>query len=104
MQVQALEWAEHGIRVNAVAPGVVPVERTADALAAARADFMPHIPLGRYGEPADIARLTAYLCAPAAGWVTGQSFVADGGTLARLDLPRRPRPPAPPAPEPVDPS
>jgi glucose 1-dehydrogenase len=103
MQVQALEWAGHGIRVNAVAPGVVPVERTAEALAAARSDFMPHIPLGRYGEPADIARLAAYLCAPAAGWVTGQSFVADGGTLARLDLPRRPRPPAPPAPEPVDP-
>jgi glucose 1-dehydrogenase len=103
MQVQALEWAEHGIRVNAVAPGVVPVERTAEALAAARESFMPHIPLGRYGDPGDIARLTAYLASEAAGWVTGQSFVADGGTLARLDLPRRPRPPVPPAPEPVDP-
>ncbi|MFA9459560.1 SDR family NAD(P)-dependent oxidoreductase [Thiohalorhabdus methylotrophus] len=104
MQVQALEWAEHGIRVNAVAPGVVPVERTAEALEANRAGFMPHIPLGRYGAVADIARLTAYLASDAAGWVTGQSFVADGGTLARLDLPRRPKPPAPGAPEPVDPS
>ena len=104
MQVQALEWAEHGIRVNAVAPGVVPVERTAEALAASRDHFMPHIPLGRYGEPADIARLTAYLCSEAAGWVTGQSFVADGGTLARLDLPRRPKPPVPGPPDPVDPA
>lgn len=103
-RVQALEWAEHGIRVNAVAPGVVPVERTAGALEGARATFMPHIPLGRYGDPADIARLTAYLCSDAAGWVTGQSFVADGGTLARLDLPRRPRPPRPPEPDPVDPA
>jgi glucose 1-dehydrogenase len=103
MQAQALEWAEHGIRVNAVAPGVVPVERTAEALSAARETFLPHIPLGRYGDPGDIARLTAFLCSEAAGWVTGQSFVADGGTLARLDLPRRPRPPVPPAPEPVDP-
>lgn len=104
MQVQALEWADHGIRVNAVAPGVVPVERTAEALEASREAFLPHIPLGHYGDPADIARLTAYLCSEAAGWVTGQSFVADGGTLARLDLPRRPQPPQPPAPEPVDPT
>ena len=104
MQVQALEWADRGIRVNSVAPGVVPVERTGEALEASREDFMPHIPLGRYGAVEDIALLTAYLCSPAAGWVTGQSFVADGGTLARLDLPRRPRPPLPGSPDPVDPS
>jgi len=65
---------------------------------------LPPIPLGRYGDPGDIARLTAFLCSEAAGWVTGQSFVADGGPLARLDLPRRPKPPAPPAPEPVAPA
>jgi len=104
MQVQALEWADQGIRVNAVAPGVVPVERTAEALEASREAFLPHIPMGRYGDPTDIARLTAFLCSEAAGWVTGQSFVADGGTLARLDLPRRPKPPQPPAPDPVDPA
>ncbi len=103
MQVQALEWAGYGIRVNALAPGVVPVERTAEALEASREEFMAHIPLGRFGVVEDIAVLAAYLCSPAAGWVTGHSFVADGGTLARLDLPRRPRPPAPAPPDPVDP-
>lgn len=58
-----------------------------------------HIPPGRYGDPADIARLTANLCSEAAGWVTGQSFVAGGGALAWLDLPWRPKPP-----DPVDPA
>ncbi len=100
--VQALEWAEHGIRVNCVAPGVVPVERTAQALAEAEALWRPHIPLGRYGRPQDIAELTLFLASQASGWTTGQSFVADGGMLARIDMPRRPRPPLPPEPDPIE--
>jgi glucose 1-dehydrogenase len=101
-RVQALEWAEHGIRVNAFAPGVVPVERTEQALAQAAGAWMPHLPLGRYGEAKDIAELALFLASEASGWTTGQSYVADGGMLSRIDMPRRPQPDLPPLPDPVE--
>lgn len=101
-KVQALEWAAHGIRVNCVAPGVVPVERTAEALAAAEPQWLPHLPLGRYGEVKDIAELTMFLSSARAGWITGQAFIADGGMSARMDMPRRPAPELPPRPSPLE--
>jgi len=101
-RVQALEWAEYGIRVNAFAPGVVPVERTEQALAQAAGDWMLHLPLGRYGEGKDIAELALFLASEASGWTTGQSYVADGGMLSRIDMPRRPQPDLPPLPDPVE--
>lgn len=100
-RVMALEWAPHKIRVNCIAPGVVPVERTEQALQATAELWMPHIPQQRYGRPEDIAQLALYLCSEQADWVTGQSFSADGGMTARMDMPQRPQPPLPPEPEPV---
>jgi len=101
-RVQALEWADRGIRVNCVAPGVVPVERTAEALQASQADWLSHIPSGRYGVVEEIAEMTLWLASDLAGWVTGQSFVVDGGMTARMDMPRRGRIPAPISPNPID--
>lgn len=101
-KVQALEWAEYGIRVNCVAPGVVPVERTQEMLEKAKDAWLPHIPLSRYGTVDEIADLSVYLCGERAGWITGQSFAADGGMLSRIDMPRRPKPPPAPPPDSVD--
>jgi len=101
-QVQALEWAERGIRVNCVAPGVVPVERTTEALQAASKDWLPHIPRGRYGTVEEIAEMTLWLASDRAGWVTGQSFVVDGGMTARIDMPKRDRIAPPPAPDSIN--
>jgi len=87
--VQALEWAEHGIRVNALAPGVIPVERTEEVLDKTQDMWLPYIPLGEYGTPHDISNLALFLCSDAAKWITGQVMVCDGGTLARMNLPKR---------------
>jgi len=101
-RVTALEWAPYKIRVNCIAPGVVPVERTQEALQAQKENWMPHIPMKRYGQPEDIAKMALYLCSKAAEWITGQSFVADGGMLARMDMPQRPKPLLPPLPDPLE--
>ena len=101
-KVQALEWAARGIRVNCIAPGVVPVERTMEALQAVRDDWMPHIPSGRYGDVEDIAEMALWLASERAAWVTGQSFVVDGGMTARIDMPRRARMPTPAGPDLID--
>ncbi len=90
-KVQALEWAEQGIRVNCIAPGVVPVERTREVLEATKGDWLPHIPQQRYGTVEDIAEMTLYLASGQSQWVTGQSFVVDGGMACRMDMPRRGR-------------
>ena len=90
-KAQALEWAEKGVRVNCIAPGVVPVERTQAVLEAAKEDWLPHIPQQRYGCVEDIAEMTLYLASQQAQWVTGQSFVVDGGMACRMDMPKRGR-------------
>ncbi len=94
-KAQALEWAEQGVRVNCIAPGVVPVERTHEVLEAAKEAWLPHIPQQRYGLPADIAEMTLYLASEQASWITGQSFVVDGGMAVRMDMPNRGRMPKP---------
>ena len=100
-RVQALEWADRGIRVNCIAPGVVPVERTDTALQATADIWVPHIPAGRYGTVKEIAEMAVWLASSQASWVTGQSFVVDGGMTARIDMPKRDRLPAPESPDPV---
>jgi NAD(P)-dependent dehydrogenase (short-subunit alcohol dehydrogenase family) len=78
----ALELAPAGIRVNAVLPGGVMTEGGAAAtgtVPSGRAITLP--PLGRIGQPRDIAALVLFLVSPAAGYITGQSFIADGGYL-----------------------
>lgn len=84
-RVLAIEWAEHGIRVNAVAPG--PVETKTRAAAHAdpegRAFTLGRVPLGRYGEPVDVAKAVRYLASDDASFVTGHVLVVDGGVTAQ---------------------
>jgi NAD(P)-dependent dehydrogenase (short-subunit alcohol dehydrogenase family) len=80
----AVEWARHGICVNVVAPGHTLTAMTADALDNPRLrDYVVnHIPLGRLGEPVDIAGSVAFLAGDEASWITGQVLCVDGGWTA----------------------
>ena len=78
----ALEWAPHGINVNAIAPGFVRTDINRAYLEADPARLqriVAQIPWGRPGTPQDIGPLALYLASPASDYVTGQTFVIDGG-------------------------
>jgi 3-oxoacyl-[acyl-carrier protein] reductase len=76
----AVELAARGITVNAVAPGPTDTEAfTAMGDEGLRERLVAATPMRRMGEPADAARLIAFLCSPEAGWITGQLIFSDGG-------------------------
>jgi Tropinone reductase 1 len=77
----AVEWAGEGIRVNAVAPWYIrtPLAEQVLADAAYRQEVLERTPMGRVGEPEECARAIAFLCMPAAGYITGQCLAVDGG-------------------------
>jgi NAD(P)-dependent dehydrogenase (short-subunit alcohol dehydrogenase family) len=76
----AVELGPRGIRVNAVAPGLIRTPMTAKAQADERdAWIRSHTPLGRWGEPSDIADVVGFLASPAARFMTGATLVVDGG-------------------------
>ncbi|MDE2315667.1 MAG: SDR family oxidoreductase [Xanthomonadaceae bacterium] len=79
----AAEWAVDGIRVNAVAPWYIRTQRT--DLALADEDYLEEVldrtPLRRIGEPEEVAAAIAFLCLPAASYITGQVLGVDGGFL-----------------------
>jgi NAD(P)-dependent dehydrogenase (short-subunit alcohol dehydrogenase family) len=83
-RVMALALAEHGIRVNAVAPGTIATELAARAVLTSeesRRRIMSRTPMKRLGEPAEVADVVAYLASDAASYVTGEIVVVDGGRM-----------------------
>ena len=84
-RAMALALADHGVRVNAVAPGTIATELAAQAVLTsdeARQRILGRTPLKRLGEPAEIADVVAFLASDAASYLTGQIIYADGGRLA----------------------
>ncbi|MFB7596612.1 SDR family oxidoreductase [Streptomyces sp. NPDC056160] len=80
-QVMALELAEHGITVNAVAPGEIATPMTGQEDTDVRAEHRPGVPLGRPGDAREVAAVIAFLAGPDASYVTGASWSVDGGML-----------------------
>lgn len=78
----AAEWADDGVRVNAVAPGYVTTDLVAHALASGHIDhdtIVAKIPLGRMAEPRSVADVVTFLVSDLADYVTGQTIFVDGG-------------------------
>ena len=89
------EWAKDGVRVNAIAPGIVPVERT-DAILSQQSSqdmWLPHLPVGRMGTVEECAHAVVYLCENE--WTSGSILTLDGGMTARSNMPFRPKPVVP---------
>jgi NAD(P)-dependent dehydrogenase (short-subunit alcohol dehydrogenase family) len=81
----ANDWARYGIRVNAIAPGVVPTGLNREIIQGTErgAAFLRNTPMERFGSPEELAGAAVYLASPAASFVTGEILVVDGGFLAR---------------------
>ncbi|MEU7057199.1 SDR family oxidoreductase [Streptomyces sp. NPDC046197] len=80
-QVMALELAEHGITVNAVAPGEIATPMTGQEDTDVHTEQRHGVPLGRPGDAREVAAVIAFLAGPEASYVTGASWVVDGGML-----------------------
>ena len=82
----AFDLGPKKIRVNAIAPGAIKTDALAKVLTPETEQAMlKHTPLGRLGEPADIANAALFLCSPAAQWISGQVLTVSGGGVQELD-------------------
>jgi NAD(P)-dependent dehydrogenase (short-subunit alcohol dehydrogenase family) len=83
VKTAALEWGPHGVRVNAVAPGrtLTPINRHLLETPEQYAEAVKRIPLGRFGQPEDIANAMVFLASDASTYVTGHTLVVDGGWI-----------------------
>ena len=80
----ALELGPFNVRVNAVAPGVIATPRNEEDAKQLNSE----VPLGRPGKPEEVAALVAWLCSDEAAYVTGSSYVIDGGMIQQVvDIP-----------------
>lgn len=84
-RVSADEMGRFGVRVNSIQPGIVATELMAPITdgGALLDDYLPQIPLGRVGEPDEIAEMVRFLIGPESSWITGQAFAVDGGQNLR---------------------
>jgi NAD(P)-dependent dehydrogenase (short-subunit alcohol dehydrogenase family) len=84
-----LDLAPHGIRVNGVDPGLIRTRLTryVTDIPENAADYLPRIPLGRFGEPRDIAEAILFLASDQSAWITGQRICVDGGQTLGTPLP-----------------
>lgn len=84
----ALELAPHGVRINAIGPGMIATPMTEQTLLdpGQSADALQKIPLGRPGEPQEIANVALFLASDEASYVTGSSYFADGGLRQKVGL------------------
>jgi NAD(P)-dependent dehydrogenase (short-subunit alcohol dehydrogenase family) len=84
-KVLAMELGEYGITVNAVAPGLIETQAQKDEMNLSseyQNRYLQELPLGRIGQPSDIAKMVLFLASPDAGWISGQLHVVDGGLMA----------------------
>ncbi|MER6433774.1 SDR family oxidoreductase [Streptomyces sp900105245] len=84
-QSLAVEWAPHGVQVNAVAPGMIEIETPHPAIAAGQLhgdQIARRVPAGRRGRPDDVVGPVLFLASPDADYVCGQTLVVDGGWLS----------------------
>jgi NAD(P)-dependent dehydrogenase (short-subunit alcohol dehydrogenase family) len=82
----AIEYAQQGIRINAVCPGAIDtpmMDETFERFAGFREMLTAFVPMGRMGSPAEVAGAIAWLSSPAASFVTGEALTVEGGLLAR---------------------
>ena len=87
----ALEWAPHNIRVNAIAPGYIETKLlnatwahlSEEEKESVKAESASEIPLGRIGEPKEIADVMIFLASKASSYVTGRTYIVDGGLLLK---------------------
>ena len=87
----AAEWGRHGIRTNVVMPGLIGTPKVVALPEALRSAMSATLPLGRIGEPAEIAGTIAFLLSPAAAYITGTVIRVDGGHgLSTASLARPP--------------
>jgi NAD(P)-dependent dehydrogenase (short-subunit alcohol dehydrogenase family) len=84
LRTVANEWGPYGIRVNAVCPGLIRTRLTASSFSNASllSEYFKHIPLGRGGEPDEVAQAVMFLASDLASFITGATLVVDGGQMA----------------------